>query len=155
MDGADPRIKIGDPRENPTLLTRQDWRLLAEAAPGLGGCWELDVARTGRYEITLHVQKGTKPATSHVGAQRQGLDQPVPTARDSGLPRGRTHRGPCPTPHLAGGGPAGPSGKRRESRVDWRQLNPFLSLHLPASHPILIHGKDPTALRRRARRAFA
>ncbi len=50
---APPRIPLGTPFENPVTLTRQDWR----GADGWGdkdlGYWEVQVARTGAYAITL------------------------------------------------------------------------------------------------------
>ena len=48
---APPRIHVGTPHENPTVLTRQDWRGGSWAADAIGH-WELHVARVGRYEIT-------------------------------------------------------------------------------------------------------
>jgi arylsulfatase A-like enzyme len=47
-----PRIWLGDPHENPVLLSRQDWR-----GPEAGwdaksiGHWEVDVRKPGRYEV--------------------------------------------------------------------------------------------------------
>jgi hypothetical protein len=49
-----PRIVIGSKQENPTVLTRQDWR-----GPRAGwdknslGYWEVEVQREGKYRITL------------------------------------------------------------------------------------------------------
>lgn len=51
---APPRIHVGTPHENPTLLTRQDWR-----GPRAGwgvddlGYWEVHVAKAGKYTIRL------------------------------------------------------------------------------------------------------
>jgi arylsulfatase A-like enzyme len=51
---APPRIVVGSRHENPTVLTRQDWR-----GPRAGwdkdslGHWEVEVQREGRYRITL------------------------------------------------------------------------------------------------------
>jgi arylsulfatase A-like enzyme len=55
--GLEPvRITLGGPTENPTILTRQDWR-----GPRAGwnlndlGFWEVQVAKAGRFEFTTHV----------------------------------------------------------------------------------------------------
>jgi arylsulfatase A-like enzyme len=51
---APPRLAIGHPEENPTLLTRQDWR-----GPHAGwdakaiGYWEVDVLRAAVYDVDL------------------------------------------------------------------------------------------------------
>jgi arylsulfatase A-like enzyme len=66
--GFEPvKIALGSPRENPTILTRQDWRgPRADAAPNALGFWEVEVARSGRFDITLHVAPRPFPATAHV-----------------------------------------------------------------------------------------
>jgi arylsulfatase A-like enzyme len=52
---APVRIELGGARENPTILTRQDWR-----GPRAGwevndlGYWEVEVVDPGVFEITLH-----------------------------------------------------------------------------------------------------
>ena len=49
-----PRIVLGSPHENPSLLTRQDWRgPRAGWAPDSLGHWEVEVARAGRYDVKL------------------------------------------------------------------------------------------------------
>ena len=55
-----PRIVLGSDRENPTLLTRQDWRgPRAGWGPKNQGHWEVDVAAGGgTYEFTLYVPAG-------------------------------------------------------------------------------------------------
>ncbi|MBE3069193.1 MAG: arylsulfatase [Planctomycetes bacterium] len=51
---APPRIHLGTPHENPTVLSRQDWR-----GPSAGwardslGYWEVHVASVGTYDVTL------------------------------------------------------------------------------------------------------
>ena len=51
---APPRIYLGAPQDNPTTLTRQDWRgPRAGWGPRSLGHWEVHVARPGRYTITL------------------------------------------------------------------------------------------------------
>jgi arylsulfatase A-like enzyme len=61
------RIWLGDDHENPSTLTRQDWR-----GPRAGwgkddvlGHWEVDVRRNGLYQITVH----TKPLPEDVTIQ--------------------------------------------------------------------------------------
>ncbi|MCH8148771.1 MAG: sulfatase-like hydrolase/transferase, partial [Planctomycetes bacterium] len=49
---APPRIHIGSPHENPTVLTRQDWRGGTWARDAIGH-WELHVAKAGRYDVRL------------------------------------------------------------------------------------------------------
>jgi arylsulfatase A-like enzyme len=49
-----PRIHLGTRFENPTTLTRQDWRgPQAGWEPESLGCWAVLVAASGNYEITL------------------------------------------------------------------------------------------------------
>ena len=51
---APPRIHLGAREENPTTLTRQDWRgpRAGWAADSLG-YWEVEVGRPGKFEVTL------------------------------------------------------------------------------------------------------
>ena len=53
-----PRIYIGTPHENPTVLTRQDWRGGSWARDSIGH-WELHIARDGEYDVRLEFD--TKP----------------------------------------------------------------------------------------------
>jgi arylsulfatase A-like enzyme len=49
-----PLIALGDPHENPTVFTRQDWRgLKAGWKPGSLGQWAVDVKNEGPYRVTL------------------------------------------------------------------------------------------------------
>ena len=74
--GLEPvRIELGGVRENPTVLTRQDWR-----GPRAGwdkndlGFWEVSVVRGGRYEITLHLAPRRFATVAHLalaGTQRE------------------------------------------------------------------------------------
>jgi arylsulfatase A-like enzyme len=66
--GVEPvRITIGGPAENPTILTRQDWR-----GPRAGwelndqGFWEVQVAKAGRFEVTVHVPPRKFPTKLHL-----------------------------------------------------------------------------------------
>jgi arylsulfatase A-like enzyme len=53
-DAGVARIYIGDPRENPVRLTRQDWRgPEAGWTPTSVGHWLVDVRSAGRYSVTL------------------------------------------------------------------------------------------------------
>ena len=58
---APPRIHLGTSHENPTILTRQDWRgpKASWNEDGLGH-WEVEVTRAGRYRIDLRM--GTAPS---------------------------------------------------------------------------------------------
>jgi arylsulfatase A-like enzyme len=61
------RIALGSSRENPTILTRQDWRgPRAGESPGELGFWEVDVAQSGRFDITLHVIPRQFPTRAHI-----------------------------------------------------------------------------------------
>jgi arylsulfatase A-like enzyme len=62
-----PRIALGAPEENPTVLTRQDWRGPQAAwTPSGVGHWEIDVARAGSYAITLHVAPRPEATAAHL-----------------------------------------------------------------------------------------
>jgi arylsulfatase A-like enzyme len=78
--GFDPiRIDLGGPREDPTVLTRQDWR-----GPRAGwkvndlGYWEVNVVRGGRFAVHLRMTPRRFPTVVHAslrGVYRsQGLD---------------------------------------------------------------------------------
>ena len=64
---APPRIQIGTPHEYLVTLTRQDWR-----GPRAGwnadslGHWEVEVARPGRYEVTLRFARLARPSAVRV-----------------------------------------------------------------------------------------
>ena len=52
------RFAVGAPQENPTWLTRQDWRgPKANWGPEGLGFWEVTVARGGKYDVTLYFPK--------------------------------------------------------------------------------------------------
>jgi arylsulfatase A-like enzyme len=71
---APVRIELGGTREDPTLLTRQDWRgPRAGWTPNDLGYWEVNVARAGRFEIRLHVTPRRFPTVAHLalGSDRQ------------------------------------------------------------------------------------
>ncbi|MBN1845249.1 MAG: arylsulfatase [Sedimentisphaerales bacterium] len=52
---APPRIHIGTPRENPVVLTRQDWHHVKGRpwAADSNGYWQLHAARSGPYDIRM------------------------------------------------------------------------------------------------------
>jgi arylsulfatase A-like enzyme len=60
---APPRIWIGTPHENPTVLTRQDWRR-GTWAPDAVGYWELHVANAGVYTMYLEFDPKAEQATA-------------------------------------------------------------------------------------------
>ena len=73
-----PRIALGDPHENPTVFTRQDWRgPEAGWKPGSVGQWAVDVKEEGPYRVTLTFKPpGSKGAKLHVdlGGETQEAD---------------------------------------------------------------------------------
>ena len=85
---APPRIQIGTPHENPTVLTRQDWRgPLANWKPDSLGYWVVHVAVKAQYEVTVMIAPAPgggevrfrlngvelkQPVTAGVGACRYG-----------------------------------------------------------------------------------
>lgn len=62
-----PRIEIGGPREDPTVLTRQDWR-----GPRAGwkandlGYWEVRVVRGGRFDVRVRLTPRRFPTVVHL-----------------------------------------------------------------------------------------
>ena len=56
---APPRIVIGSDHENPTVLTRQDWRSRDGWHRGAIGQWELNVSRAGRYDLHVLLDERT------------------------------------------------------------------------------------------------
>ena len=56
---ARPRVHLGSPRENPTILTRQDWRGegVAKEPNALGG-WDVEVIRGGAFDLGLRFDPG-------------------------------------------------------------------------------------------------
>jgi arylsulfatase len=76
-------IELGGPRENPTVLTRQDWRgPLAGAEPNAMGFWQVNVAQDARFDVTLHFsprQFPTELSFSLNGAHRKQSLKPGTT----------------------------------------------------------------------------
>lgn len=64
---APPRIALGAPQENPVTLTRQDWRgTKAGWDPASVGHWEVEVARAGRFDVTVRFAKTAAPGEASV-----------------------------------------------------------------------------------------
>lgn len=68
-----PRIVLGSSHENPSRLTRQDWRGAGGAA-GIGH-WEAEISHAGAYRFTLEFDVGANEATLSVG--QSSRSQPV------------------------------------------------------------------------------
>ena len=66
---APPRIVIGSPHENPTVLTRQDWRVNGRP-DGWGdqdlGHWEVEITRAGPFDIELQFSPLAPTETLHL-----------------------------------------------------------------------------------------
>jgi len=73
---APSRIVLGAPEENPSTLTRQDWRgPRAGWNPNDQGYWEVDVARSGTYEFKLRFPPRPAPTTVHFELAGVSLQQ--------------------------------------------------------------------------------
>ncbi len=57
-----PRIALGTTHENPTLLTRQDWRTEAPQTTALGH-WEVSIAEGGLFELAVTIEPGPNAGT--------------------------------------------------------------------------------------------
>ncbi len=65
-----PRILIGTPQENPTILTRQDWRgPSASWAPKGLGYWDIAVPEGGTFEITCDADPVKRTGVIHLRVQ--------------------------------------------------------------------------------------
>jgi arylsulfatase A-like enzyme len=75
---APPRIRVGSPRENPALLTRQDWRgpRAGWGAENLGH-WEIEIDRPGTYDIRLLFRALKEPAIARVSVAGAGAEVPL------------------------------------------------------------------------------
>ena len=61
------RIAIGGERENPTILTRQDWRGPRSGwGPNDQGHWEIEVSRAGRFDVTLRLTPRRFQTVAHL-----------------------------------------------------------------------------------------
>ncbi len=71
-----PRILIGTPHENPTILTRQDWRgPSASWGPKGLGYWEIGVPEGGTFKITCETDPVKLSAVVHLRLQGLELQQ--------------------------------------------------------------------------------
>jgi hypothetical protein len=96
--GFDPiRIEAGGMRENPTLLTRQDRRGQGAEARAEGvGFWELEVARAGRYEVTVYVPESRSEIRLHLTIEAVSLEEPLrPGSTRHSFPAFSLHPGPA------------------------------------------------------------
>jgi len=74
---APPRIGIGSPMENPTVLTRQDWRgPRASWGPRGLGHWEVQVQSSGPYDVLFRFTALSSPGKAHLqyGEMKRTLD---------------------------------------------------------------------------------
>ena len=62
---APPRIHVGTPHENPSVLTRQDWRGGTWARDSIGH-WKLHVATAGMYDIRLEFDANATKGTAEL-----------------------------------------------------------------------------------------
>ena len=82
-DDGIAHIAVGESRENPVRLTRQDWRgSQAGWTAKSVGHWQIDVRREGRYSLTFRFAPLSEPGVLHVGFG--------PTTVDSAVPAGAT-----------------------------------------------------------------
>ena len=73
-----PRIWLGAVQENPSVLTRQDWRGPNSAwTKDSFGYWEVDVRAAGRYEITLRFDAAADKGEARLKIGKTGAKQPV------------------------------------------------------------------------------
>jgi len=72
-----PRIQIGSPYENPTFLTRQDWRHLKGRPWGgnSNGEWWVEFIQGGSYEIVVHDKVTEAPNTMKLSIGEQEWSQ--------------------------------------------------------------------------------
>ena len=91
-----PRIHIGSPKENPVILTRQDWRGPRAAwAPDSLGYWEVQVARPGEYEFSARFAPLKSAATVRVKLNGAALEAKAPAgAEEIVLGKARVAGGP-------------------------------------------------------------
>ena len=76
--GEPGRIYIGDKAENPTLLTRQDWRgPQASWNPDGVGYWELRIMAKAQYDITLRFDPAEKDCGARLDCSDVSLQEPI------------------------------------------------------------------------------
>ena len=97
---APPRIHIGSAAENPTVLTRQDWRsnpdFTAGWQRGSSGHWEVYVTRAAAYDLFLRFDPESEPGSVRLKIgdtelmQEIGAEAATCTFNGVDLPRGDT-----------------------------------------------------------------
>jgi arylsulfatase A-like enzyme len=60
-----PRIVLGSIYENPTVLTRQDWRVASAVGPKAVGHWEVHVLNAGKYDVAVTLPTGIPSGEVH------------------------------------------------------------------------------------------
>ena len=73
-----PRIVLGTRHENPSVLTRQDWRGADSWRDGDSGYWEVTVACAGKYNVCVTFPPAAKPGVARFRFNAAALQQPVP-----------------------------------------------------------------------------
>jgi arylsulfatase A-like enzyme len=79
---APPRIHVGTRHENPTMLTRQDWRG-GSWAPDSIGSWKLLVAQPGIYQVRLLFDARNAAGEAELSIGDQSWKQPVAAQADA------------------------------------------------------------------------
>ncbi|GAB4034059.1 arylsulfatase [Spirosoma gilvum] len=91
------RISLGDPHENPTVLTRQDWTGLVNnwtTETGLG-YWAVNVQTDGHYDVAVRhpsVKKGSRVLV-RIGQIQRSVQVPKDNVTDIVIPRVYIKRG--------------------------------------------------------------
>jgi hypothetical protein len=79
-----PRIIIGSTRENPVLLSRQDWRGPdAGWEPRSVGRWAVQVADVGDYQVTLRFAPGNGAGTATFTLGQARVEKPIAAGQTS------------------------------------------------------------------------
>lgn len=79
-----PRIILGSAKENPSTLTRQDWRgPQAGWTPKSLGYWEVEFARSGNYSINCRFNALKEPATVRFQFEDVSVSQTVKSGATS------------------------------------------------------------------------
>ena len=69
-------IELGGTRENPTVLTRQDWRgPLAGVQPNHLGFWQVQVVRASKFDVTLKFAPRKFPTVLHLSLKGSDREQ--------------------------------------------------------------------------------
>jgi arylsulfatase A-like enzyme len=71
-----PRIQIGTAHENPTVLTRQDWRgPHANWKQDGFGVWEIEAPQAGTYDVSIRHTPRPEPAEAHLALGPVNVEQ--------------------------------------------------------------------------------